>query len=204
MQIALTNKIMQCHASKNNMLLSTSGETWHVLQNTSLLLQHSESPLNDISKGWMQKIENLILPFRRTPRTKPEFWYVVCASFERGKISYSVWITRVHKIIFSYKTKSNHQRKTTIELLLTLNQQCIPLGGTGNEGKFANAWLRIRVSCVEPGQPTTAKINLISKSQTASTFWDVYPCRHVWLTTSSAGTATLTCEPSIAPIAPLK
>ena len=161
---------MQCHASKNNMLLSTSGETWHVLQNTPLLLQHSESPLNDISKGWMQKIENLVLPLRRTPRTKPEFWYVVCASFERGKISYSVWITRVHKIIFSYKTKSNHQRKTTIELLLTLNQQCIHLGGTGNERKFANAWLRICVSCAEPGQPATAKINLISKSQTASTF----------------------------------
>jgi len=27
-----------------------------------------------------------------------KFWYMVCASFERGKIPYSVWITGVHKI----------------------------------------------------------------------------------------------------------
>jgi hypothetical protein len=51
-----------------------------------------------------------------------------------------------------------------------MNEPFIPLGGTGNEGKFANAGVRIRESCAEPGQPATAKVNLISKSQIANTF----------------------------------
>jgi hypothetical protein len=54
----------------------------------------------------MQEIEHLVLPLRWTPKTKPKFWNMVCASFERGKISYSVQITRVHEIIFSGKSKS--------------------------------------------------------------------------------------------------
>ena len=51
-----------------------------------------------------------------------------------------------------------------------MNKLFIPVGGTGNEEKFANAWLRIRESCAEPGQPATAKVNLMSKSQIASRF----------------------------------
>jgi hypothetical protein len=70
----------------------------------------------------MQKIEHLVLPLRRTPRTKPEFWYMVCASFERGKISYSVWISK--KIIVSYKTKS---AKTNDRSIDKVNKKpCIP------------------------------------------------------------------------------
>jgi hypothetical protein len=60
------------------------------------------------------------------------------------------------------------------------------------------------VSCADLSQPTTAKINAMPKSQKSSTFSDVYPCRHVWLTTLSVDTATGTREPSIAPIEPLE
>ena len=96
MQLTVTNKIMQCHTSKNNVLLGTCTATRDAFQNTPLLLQDSKRPLNDISNGWMQEIEHLILPLRRTPRTMAKFWNMVCASFERGKISYSVWVTRIH------------------------------------------------------------------------------------------------------------
>ena len=78
------------------------------------------------------------------------------------------------------------------------------LYGIGNEGKCANAWFKTLVSCAQPGQPATTKVNLMSKSHTTRTFWDVKPCRHLWLTASSAGTETGTCDPSMAPIAPLK
>ena len=59
-------------------------------------------------------------------------------------------------------------------------------------------------TCGEPGQPATAKVNLMSKSQIASIFWDGYPWRHVWLIVSSTGTTTAICEPSFAPIASSK
>ena len=103
MQLTVTNKIMQCYTSKNNVLLSTSTETRDAFQNTPFLLQDSKRALNDISKGWMLEIEHLVLPLWRTPRTMVKFWNMICGSFERGKVSCSVWVTRIHKIIFPYK-----------------------------------------------------------------------------------------------------
>jgi hypothetical protein len=96
-QNVITDKNMQCQISNNDMLLSTSWETWYAHQNTPLLLLYSKSPLNDTSKGnarnWTPHIS------LGWSRTMMKFWYMVCASFERGMIPYSVWITRVHKII---------------------------------------------------------------------------------------------------------
>ena len=89
-----------------DMLLSTSWENCHAIQNTPLLLQDPERPLNHISNGWIQEIEHLVLPLRR-PRTIPKFWFMVRASLERGKTPFSAQITRVHKIIFSYKILIN-------------------------------------------------------------------------------------------------
>jgi hypothetical protein len=50
-QFAITEKIVQCKTSCNDMLLITRRETWHALQNTPLLLQHSKRSFNDITKG---------------------------------------------------------------------------------------------------------------------------------------------------------
>jgi len=67
---------MQCRISNNDMLLSTSWETWYAHQNTPLLLIYSESPLNDTSKGNARNW---------TPHTSlgwsrmmMKFWYMVC------------------------------------------------------------------------------------------------------------------------------
>jgi hypothetical protein len=60
----------------------------------------------------MQKIEHLILYLRRAYKMlKIKFGYMICASIIRCKILYSVWITRIHKIIYSYKSKQVRQNK---------------------------------------------------------------------------------------------
>ena len=86
------------------MLLSSRWETWDALQNTLLLLWDSKRPFNNISKRWMQEIEHLVLSLRRS-WTMLKFWYMVCCSFVRCKIPYSICITQVDEIIFPYKTK---------------------------------------------------------------------------------------------------
>jgi hypothetical protein len=61
-------------------------------------------------EGMKAKNEYLVL-FLRRACTMSKFGYMICASFVRCKIPYSVWITRIHEIIFSYKIKQAMQNK---------------------------------------------------------------------------------------------
>jgi len=81
----------------------------------------------------------------------------------------------------------------------------IPGGGCGKiVAYFVRGLLNTLMSCAEPGHPATIKVNLMSKSHMASTFWVGYPCRPICWTNLEDGTTTLIWVPSIAPIQSLK
>jgi len=66
------------------------------------------------------------------------------------------------------------------------------------------ASLKTLMSCAEPGHPDKTKVNLMSKSQTASTFRLVSLCLFKYGTLLLLSTTTFTCVPSIAPMHSLK
>jgi hypothetical protein len=102
-QPALTNEIVQCKTSHNDLCLSL--ETRHGFQYAPFILEDPKCSLNYIVEGGMQKFEYLMLPLRWTPTTMMKFWYMVCSPLKRCKVSNSVWITRIHKVVFILKIK---------------------------------------------------------------------------------------------------
>jgi hypothetical protein len=140
------------------MLLSTSRETWHGLQCTSLLLHNSKSTLHDIWGEECRKLNIPYFPWSGRPQRRQN------SGRRASKISCLAWIAGVHEI--------NNLALAEVELL-------VPLGGTGNEETTANAWLRILYHVQSPAHQQPQKVNLMSKSHIASTLWYVYPCRRV-------------------------
>jgi len=83
----------------------------------------------------------------------------------------------------------------------TMKKMSSPDGGCGNLCPYLwVASLNTPISWTDPGYPARTKVNLMSKSQMANTFWVVYPCWPVCWTTLDTGTTIGTYVPSIAPI----
>ena len=59
----------------------------------------------------------------------------------------------------------------------TMKKMSSPDGGCGNLCPYLwVASLNTPILWTDPGYPARTKVNLMSKSQMANTFWVVYPC----------------------------
>jgi hypothetical protein len=126
---------------------------------------------------------------------------MILLSLLRWKKTLFVRIVWVNKAVISYTYVTNVINNIVEITNKVVVWYCLPSGGKGNLLAYlTNALLKTLVSCTEPGHPATTKVNLISKSQTANTFWVVSRYRPKCAIITEKGTTTWIWVPSIAPL----
>ena len=131
---------------------------------------------------------------------------MVLGSLVGHKVTLTVWVARVHQVKFSYTMEQFCKfHLVQVEATNATAGRCLPVGGYGK------TWLYLVIEsvntlmpCTKPGHPARINVNLISKSQIASTFYVVLPLQNMCWIILWLGTTTGMWVPSSAPIQLLK